>query len=84
MSQHNLKNSPVKMGLSTAHVPAGSDAVSTDDVTTPGDYQSVSDLDTRLLAIGGIYTQTYLDSLTFNDKVYAVKLNDDTTNYPQV
>lgn len=84
MAQHNLKNSPIKMGLSTAHVVAGSDPKSSDDVTTPANYQSVADLDTRLLAIGGIYTQDYLDSLTFNDKVYAVKLNDDTTNYPQV
>jgi hypothetical protein len=81
VAQHNLKNSPVKMGLSKAHIIAGSDPKSTQDVTTPANYQSVSDLDTRLLAIGGIYTQAYLDSLTFNDKVYAVKLNDDSTNY---
>lgn len=81
MAQHNLRNSPIKMGLSKAHVIAGSDPKSTDDVTTPANYQSVDDLDTRLLAIGGIYTQTYLDTLTFNDKVYAVKLNDDSTNY---
>lgn len=84
MAQHNLKNSPVQMGLSVAHVIAGSDPKSTDDVTTPANYQSVGDLDTRLLAIGGIYTQTYLDSLTFNDKVYALKLADDSTNYPMV
>ena len=84
MAQHNLKNSPVKMGLSVAHVTDGSTAVSTDDVGSPGNYQSVSDLDTRLIAIGGIYTQVYLDTLTFNDKVYALKLADDTTNYPQV
>lgn len=81
MAQHNLKNSPVKMGISKAHVTAGSTPKSTQDVTTPANYQSVSDLDTRLLAIGGIYTQTYLDSLTFNDKVYALKLADDSTNY---
>lgn len=81
MAQHNLKNSPVKIGLSKAHVSEGSVAVSTQDIDTPANYQSVSDLDTRLLAIGGIYTQAYLDSLTFNDKVYAVKLNDDSTNY---
>lgn len=81
MAQHNLKNSLVKMGLSKAHVTAGSTPKSTQDVTTPANYQSVSDLDTRLLAIGGIYTQSYLDSLTTNDKVYALKLNDDATNY---
>lgn len=81
MAQHNLKNSPVKMGLSKAHVVAGSTPVSGDDVATPVNYQSSADIDTRLLAIGGIYTQTYLDSLTFNDKVYALKLIDDATNY---
>lgn len=81
MAQHYLKNSPVKAGLSKAHVSAGSVAVSSDDLTTPANYQSITDIDTRLLAIGGIYTQVYLDSITMNDKIYALKLNDDATNY---
>lgn len=81
MAQHNLKNSPVKVGISKAHVSAASAAVSSDDLTTPANYQSVTDIDTRLLAIGGIYTQAYLDSITMNDKIYALKLNDDGTNY---
>lgn len=84
MAQHNLRNSPIQMGLSTAHVPAGSAAVSTADTGDVTDYESVSALDTALLAKGGIYTQVYLDSLTMNDKIYALKLADDTTNYPQV
>lgn len=84
MAQHNLKNSPVKAGLSKAHVVAGSTPVSTDDLATPANYQSSADIDTRLLAIGGIYTQLYLDTLTFNDKVYALKLNDDSTNYGMI
>jgi hypothetical protein len=84
MAQHNLKNSPVHAGLSKAHVVAASAAVSSDDLTTPANYQSVTDIDTRLLAIGGIYTQPYLDSITMNDKIYALKLNDDGTNYAQL
>lgn len=81
MAQHNLRNSPVNAGLSKAHVSAGSVAVSSDDLTTPANYQSITDIDTRLLAIGGIYTQAYLDSITMNDKIYALKLADDSTNY---
>lgn len=81
MAQHNLKNSPVKAGISKAHVTAGSVAKSSDDLTTAADYQSITDIDTRLLAIGGIYTQAYLDSITMNDKIYALKLTDDATNY---
>ncbi len=81
MAQHYSANSPVRMGLSKAHVTAGSTPVSTTDVTTPANYQSPSSLDTRLLAIGGVFTQAYVDSLTLNDKVYALKLNDDSTNY---
>lgn len=81
MAQHYVHSSPVKVGISKAHVTAGSTPVSTTDLATPANYQSPGSLDTRLLAIGGIYTQVYLDSLTLNDKVYALKLNDDNTNY---
>lgn len=81
MAQHNLKNSPVKAGLSKAHVTAASVAKSSDDLTTPANYQSITDIDTRLLAIGGVYTQTYLDGINMNDKIYALKLIDDATNY---
>lgn len=86
MAQHYLKNSPVKAGISKAHTAPGgstngSPAASNDDLGTPANYQSSSDIDTRLIAVGGIYTQAYLDTLTFNDKVYALKLNDDSTNY---
>ncbi len=81
MAQHYVHTSPVKVGISKAHVTAGSSAVSTTDLTTPANYQSPGALDTRLLAIGGVFTQAYLDSLTLNDKIYALKLNDDATNY---
>ena len=86
MATHNLKNSPIHAGISKAHTAPGgstngSPAVSTADLTTPANYQSANALDTRLIAIGGIYTQAYLDTLTKNDKVYALKLADDSTNY---
>lgn len=85
MAQHNLKNSFVPMGLSKGHVTAGSVAVSGDDVTTPGNYQSVADLDAALAAKGAPYNITgYLDGLTLNDKIYILKLMDDATNYGQV
>jgi hypothetical protein len=55
--------------------PAGSGSIN-----TPANYASNAALDTRLLAIGGIYTQRYVDSMTQNDKVYAVRLADDTAS----
>lgn len=34
-------------------------------------------LDAKLLAIGGVYTQSYIDKMTQNDKVYAIRQNVD-------
>lgn len=45
--------------------------------TTPANYVSNASLDARLLAIGGVYTQAYIDSMTQNDKIFAVRSNDD-------
>ena len=56
---------------------AGSEAVSDGSVTTPADYDSNDSLDANLLLAG--YTQATLDSMTHNDKVYAVRLADDST-----
>lgn len=85
MAQHYLKNSPINMGLSVAHVTAGSTAVSTADTADVTEYESTDALDTELASNGAPYNVAgYLDSLTFNDKVYALKLINDTTNYPQV
>lgn len=85
MAQHYYRNSPVPLGLSKAHVTTGSTPVSGDDVGTPDNYQSPADLDAALSAKGAPYNQTgYLDSMTLNDKRYALKLLDDATNYGQV
>jgi hypothetical protein len=42
---------------------------------TTRDYQSQSNMDTRLLAIG--YTQARIDMMTENDKVFAIRTADD-------
>ena len=58
--------------------PAASGATASGDVArqvNTRDYQSQSDLDTRLIAIG--YTQARIDLMTENDKVYAVRVADD-------
>jgi hypothetical protein len=55
----------------------GATATDASSQTTPGSYVSNASLDARLLAIGGVYTQKYIDSMTQNDKVYAVRVNDD-------
>jgi hypothetical protein len=47
----------------------------TSQLATPGNYVSVGTLETRLLAIG--YTQARINQMTWNDMVYAVRINDD-------
>lgn len=49
-------------------------------VSNQANYKDNAALDARLLAIGGIYTQKYVDSMTQNDKIYAVRLNDDAAS----
>ena len=71
MATHQLGNAQGFTDKSRAV--AGPD--STGSVATPANYDSQASLDTRLLALG--YTQKKLDGMTHNDKVYAVRLNDD-------
>lgn len=52
---------------------------STNPLGTPANYASVSALRTRLAAINGsLYTSAYLDTMTKNDMIYAVRLSDDS------
>lgn len=52
---------------------------STNPLATPANYASVSALRTRLAAINGsLYTSAYLDTMTKNDMIYAVRLSDDS------
>lgn len=46
----------------------------TDTATT---YNSVENMRARLIAIGGVYTAAYVNSMTDNDCVYALRLSDD-------
>lgn len=34
-------------------------------------------IDARLAAIGGVYTTAYIQTLTYNDKIYAIRVNDE-------
>lgn len=36
-------------------------------------YEDNASLDQKLLAMGGVYTQSYIDKMTQNDKVYAIR-----------
>lgn len=54
----------------------GSDGqTNTSPLGTPASYLTESALDTRLTTIG--YTAKQLRMMTTNDKIYAVRLNDD-------
>lgn len=58
---------------------AGSVADNTSAVATPANYASEAALDARLAAINATsYSAARLATMTFNDKVYAVRLNDDS------
>ncbi|HEY9658390.1 MAG TPA: hypothetical protein V6C65_08055 [Allocoleopsis sp.] len=59
---------------------AGSVADSNGSVSTPANYDNNSALDARLTAISATtYSQKNLDSMTRNDKIYALRLNDDAS-----
>lgn len=50
----------------------------TQAIATPANYASITSMRTRLLAIGGVYTAAYLNGMTMNDMVYALRLSDDS------
>lgn len=56
----------------------GPTPLTTQPIATPANYASISSMRTRLLAIGGVYTAAYLDTMTMNDMVYALRLSDDS------
>lgn len=58
---------------------AASAADNTSPYTTPANYASMSAIDTRLTAINGtIYSAENLAKMTLNDKIYALRINDDS------
>lgn len=56
---------------------AGSAARGNNSVATPANYDNMDALDARLTAISALYTPARLNSMTWNDKIYAVRLADD-------
>ncbi|HET7713270.1 MAG TPA: hypothetical protein VFK94_02230 [Patescibacteria group bacterium] len=53
-----------------------------DNIATNANYADESALDTRLAAaVPGTYTAAYLNLMTQNDKVYALRLIDDAGSF---
>lgn len=78
MTQHQLGDLEAAGIVARNRSVAGSVAVNTSMLATPANYTSILALDTRLIAINAaIYTQAQLDKMTANDKIFAVRLNDD-------
>jgi hypothetical protein len=78
VTQHQLGDLEAAGIVSRARAVAGSVAVNTNMLATPANYSSIAALDARLIAINaGIYTQAQLDKMTANDKIYAIRVNDD-------
>lgn len=77
MSQHQLSAPDANFTDSRRTTSAAND----DSSLAGTAYGSNKDLDTRLKAIdAGLYTDAYLDGMTQNDKVYAVRLADDAAS----
>lgn len=80
MTQHQLGDLEASGIVSRARAVAGSVAVNTGMLATPANYTSIAALDARLIAINATtYTQAQLDKMTANDKIFAIRLNDDPT-----
>lgn len=81
MAQHQIGE--VEYGaINKGRATAGSVAKSNGDFATPANYDNMAALDARLLAISATsYSQSRLDTMTLNDKIYALRLNDDPTTF---
>lgn len=80
MAQHQIGNAQgvVDKNRSTAR----SVAKSNGSISTAANYDNVAAMDARLQAINGTYyTNARLDSMTMNDKVYALRLADDAATF---
>lgn len=79
MAQHQIGNAQgiVDKKRSTAKSVHKSDG----SIATPANYDNMAALDARLTAISATtYTQARLDTMTMNDKIYAVRMNDDANS----
>lgn len=59
---------------------AGSAAKTNGNMATPANYENMAAIDARLTAISATtYSQSRLDTMTLNDKIYALRVQDDAT-----
>lgn len=61
--------------VSKTRATSGSSGKSNESVATPANYTSIAALDARLTTLG--YTATQLQTMTRNDKIFALRLKDD-------
>lgn len=64
--------------INKTHAGPGNRTTNTHTIGTPANYSDILSVDTRLAAINGtLYTQARLNTMTLNDKLYALARNDD-------
>lgn len=81
MAQHQVSPATDLGFVGRQRAVAGSAAVSTNPLGTPANYKDLASMDTRLTAISATtFTQARLDTMTQNDKVYALRLIDDSSS----
>lgn len=80
MAQHQVGSTEGLSFTNRVRAVAGSVGVTTPGVGTPANYASIGAMDTRLAAINGsLYTTDYLNRMSMNDKVLALRFHDDNT-----
>lgn len=77
MAQHQLSPEVPMNFIDKTKATSKSVASSGASVATPANYASQTAIDARLTAISALYTAARLNSMTLNDKVYAIRLADD-------
>lgn len=79
MTQHQQRPANKVAFVAKSRAVANSAAVTTDSLGTPGNYTDMASLDTRLTAIdSNAYSAANLETMTLNDKIYALRINDDS------
>lgn len=64
--------------VNKTHAGPGNKTTNTHTIGTVANYSDIASVDARLTAINGtLYTQARLNTMTLNDKMYALSLNDD-------
>lgn len=83
-----ITNKAVAVSTTWTFTPAAGGATASGDylsvsedvslISVPANYIDIASIDVRLAAINGtLYTQARLNSMTLNDKLYALRLSDD-------